>query len=98
MTVKECGCISVICLKAKQNFLISQICKPKWTASGEISILKAKFIVTYTLFPPSPSIRNFSYFRPKGCSFNPISSVFFLHMGLFITTLQISSPGICLLT
>ena len=28
--------------KAKQNFLISQICKPKWTVSGEISILKAK--------------------------------------------------------
>ena len=32
VTVKECGRklgILVICLKAKQNFLISQICKPK---------------------------------------------------------------------
>ena len=49
MTVKECGQkhgISVICLKAKQNFLISQICKPKWTVSGEISILKDKSSLT----------------------------------------------------
>ena len=35
-----------ICLKANQNFLISQICKPKWTVSGEISILKAKSSLT----------------------------------------------------
>ena len=27
-------------------FLISQICKPKWTISGEISILKAKYSLT----------------------------------------------------
>ena len=28
--------------------------------------------------------------------FEPVSSVFFLHMKLFITTLQIFSRGICL--
>ena len=32
-------------------------------------------------------IRNFSYFRPKGCCcFYPVSCVFLLHMGLLITT------------
>ena len=35
-------------------------------------------------------IRNFSYFRPKGCCcFYPVSCVFLLHMGLLITTLLI---------
>ena len=32
-------------------------------------------------------IRNFGYFRPKGCCcFYPVSCVFLLHMGLLITT------------
>ena len=32
-------------------------------------------------------IRNFSYFRPKGCCcFYPVNCVFLLHMGLLITT------------
>ena len=37
---------SFVLIKVKQNFLISQICKPKWTISGEISILKAKSSLT----------------------------------------------------
>ena len=49
-------------LNAKQNFLISQICKPKWTVSGEISILKAKSSLPFFHRALQLSVDNMSNF------------------------------------
>ena len=81
-------------LHKQTHFLVTQSNSPMWR---EIKLhrnfLNLCFQVSFSQnFQLAASlfysiIRNFSYFRPKGCCcFYPVSCVFLLHMGLLITT------------
>ena len=74
-------------LNAKQNFLTSQICKPKWTVSGEISILKAKSSLPFFHRALQLSVDNMSIFFLIQCPHTQLS-----HTAVYIGTTQSARP------